>query len=143
MPTCAAPGNPTRHVISFPPIIEEIRRGFSLVSEYYFGNITTDGAFDFGSGSPNRTFDAYGWYGQAGYFLIPHYLEAAFRYSFIDPDNNALDFTFRDEIRGALNYYFYGQQLKLQTDIGTTRTARKRRQDLDELEARIQLQLMF
>jgi hypothetical protein len=118
-------------------------RGFSFVSEYYFGNITTDRAFDFGSGSPNRTFDAYGWYGQAGYFIIPQHLEAAFRYSLVDPDNNALDFTFRDEIRGALNYYFYGQNLKLQTDIGTVRTARKRRQDRDELEARIQLQLMF
>ena len=118
-------------------------RGFSLVSEYYFGNITTDRAFDFGSGSPNRTFDAHGWYGQAGYFLIPHHLEAAFRYSFVNPNNNALDFTLRDEIRGALNYYFYNQNIKLQTDIGTISTARKKRRARDELEARIQLQLVF
>ncbi len=118
-------------------------RGFSLVSEYYFGNITTDRAFDFGSGSPNRTFDAHGWYGQAGYFLIPHHLEAAFRYSFVNPNNNALDFTLRDEIRGALNYYFYNQNIKLQTDIGTISTARKKRRARDEFEARIQLQLVF
>ena len=118
-------------------------RGLSLFSEYYFGNITTNRAFDFGSGSQNRTFDAHGWYGQAGYFLIPQRLEAAFRYSFIDPDRNALDFTFRDEIRGALNYYFYDHNVKLQTDVGTIRTARKRRREIDELEARIQLQLVF
>jgi phosphate-selective porin OprO/OprP len=61
----------------------------------------------------------------------------------IDPEDNALDFEDQSEMRGGVSYYFDQHNLKLQADIGNLHTARKGRADIDDLEVRTQLQLIF
>ena len=56
---------------------------------------------------------SYGYYGQAGYFIIPHHLEVAARYSYVEPNSDVGNDQHR-EIQGCISYYFYGHNLKLQ-----------------------------
>lgn len=78
-------------------------RGFSLQGEYYFKNINrhnkglpcmqavanNDPATGCLASAPNLLGNATGWYVQAGYYLIPRYLEVAGRFAYWDPDTNA------------------------------------------------------
>lgn len=118
-------------------------RGFSFLGEYYRADVSTPLAFNFGSGTNNRSFNAWGLNLQAGYFLIPRKLEVAFRYGIVDPEDNALNFEDQDEMRGGVSYYFDQHNLKLQADVGNLGTARKGRKDIDDLEVRAQLQIIF
>jgi phosphate-selective porin OprO/OprP len=91
-------------------------KGFAFQSEYYFRNnrIGTNAA-----GAPNikgllpGNSNDHGYYAQAGYFVIPHHFEIAARSSQIflaGPNNN------KSEFMGALGYYIFGHDLKLQAD---------------------------
>lgn len=118
-------------------------QGFSFLGEYYRADVSTPLAFDFGSSTKNKNFNAYGYNLQAGYFLIPKKLEVAFRYGVIDPEDNSLNFKDQSEMRGGVSYYFDQHNLKLQTDIGNLNTRRKGAANIDDLEVRTQLQIIF
>lgn len=98
-------------------------RGFSLQGEFYYKNVTRrekgrpcvqfvqdvlgTGPFTCSAQAPNELGNAWGWYVQSGYFVIPRYLEIAGRYSYWDPDTNSTD----DLIKQAelsVNWYFAG-----------------------------------
>ena len=123
-------------------------RGFSAAAEYYFAAVSTDrvqSAPPFGP-SPGD-FNATGWYAQAGYFLIPKKLEAAFRWSEYDP-NDDVDHNDQREIRGGLGYYFSGHNLKLQGDIGSLRTEGQKEPSgavgpRGNMDYRLQVQFIF
>lgn len=80
--------------------------GFTLLTEAYFRKIkVTPGNF---------TLDDFGYYAQAGYFVVPKKLEFVARGAQIfreGPDNNAYEFA------GGLNWYIEGKKVKLQTDF--------------------------
>ncbi|MDN5940402.1 MAG: hypothetical protein L0H94_00850 [Nitrospira sp.] len=89
-------------------------RGFSLQGEFYYKNVIrhdngapcvefsqqlAPGGEGFIAGSPfsctrrapGELGNAFGWYVQSGYYIIPRYVEVAARYSYWDPDTNAAD----------------------------------------------------
>lgn len=110
-------------------------RGFSAQGEYFGGK--AEGR------THGRTVHARAYYLQAGYFLVPERLEAAARYSCVDPSRDAP----RDlqvEATGAVSYYFRGNHLKLQgdyTNIHVQQTAG--RESTDDMQLRVQAQLAF
>jgi phosphate-selective porin OprO/OprP len=122
--------------------------GFSAAAEYFFASVDSDRVITAAPfGSDPGAFDATGWYAQAGYFLIPKKLEAAIRWSELDP-NDDVDSNDRREIRGALGYYFNGHNLKIQGDVGSLRTEGVR--DVggtvgprNDMEYRLQVQFIF
>jgi phosphate-selective porin OprO and OprP len=84
---------------------------------------------------------SHGFFVQAGYFIIPNNLEVAARYGYIDPHRSASN-NLRSEVGGAVSYYFYKHNLKLQADVrnlhqqaagGTT----------DDTQYRLQAQIIF
>lgn len=79
-------------------------RGFFAQGEYF--NARADGA------DTHTTVKAYGFYAQAGYFIIRHHLEVAARYSYVDPNSDVSN-NEHQEIQGAISYYFYAHNLKL------------------------------
>ena len=81
--------------------------GFSLMSGYHYRNIDPMDVTSFGEQ------DAWGFYLQSGFFLIPRSFEIAGRYSFIDPDNpQKISDNESSELTLGLNYYFSGHSLK-------------------------------
>ena len=88
-------------------------RGFSLQGEYYFKNINrhNKGLPCMNSActatAPSYLGNATGWYVQAGYYLIPRYLEVAGRFAYWDPDTNAADDLIY-ETDASLNWFLGG-----------------------------------
>lgn len=84
-------------------------KGASLQGEFY-GRQTNFPA------APNTK--DYGYYAQAGYFIIPRHFEITGRASqiFLAGANNN-----KGEFMGGLNYYFLGHDLKIQTDYAYLR----------------------
>jgi hypothetical protein len=72
-------------------------RGFSLQAEWFFKNINRHNKgipcmnLTCTQTAPGLLGNATGWYVQAGYYLIPRYLEVAGRFAYWDPDTNAAD----------------------------------------------------
>ena len=105
---------------------------------------------------PQSSFQAWGWYALAGYFVIPHKLEMALRYSactpnqdyrVVKPNSRAIE-PFQTELLGAVNYYFWGHDLKLMTDFGPISTAGVEAVDgtietQNDFRCRIQAQMYF
>ena len=110
-------------------------RGFSATGEYFGANAE-------GQGRLNRTVHARGYYGQAGYFLIPKHLEVAARYSSVDPDRERAQ-DLQIEITGAVSYYFQGHNLKIQGDYTNIHTQVAGKQPTDDKQMRVQAQLAF
>ncbi len=80
-------------------------KGASLQAEYFLRHNNP-------TGTAKSTKD-HGYYAQAGYFVIPNHLEIAARasqYLKAGASNNKSEYT------GAVNYYFFGHDLKLQGD---------------------------
>ncbi len=71
--------------------------GFSAQGEYFVGQ--ADGQ------DSDNTLRAHGFYGQAGYFIIPKHLEVAARYSYVDPNRDKSQ-DLQTETQGAVSYYF-------------------------------------
>jgi hypothetical protein len=72
-------------------------RGFSLQGEWYFKNINRHNKglpcmnVACTQTAPSYLGNSIGWYVQAGYYVIPRYLEIAGRFAYWDPDTNAAD----------------------------------------------------
>ncbi len=84
-------------------------KGASLQGEFYGRQTNPPTA---------RNTKDYGYYVQAGYFVIPRHFEIAARASqvFLAGANNN-----KSEFLGGLNYYFLGHDLKIQTDYSYLR----------------------
>ncbi|MGB9081039.1 MAG: porin [Desulfuromonadaceae bacterium] len=105
--------------------------GASLQGEYFWAQ---------GKGeTSNKKAVAKGAYLQAGYFVIPKRLELALRYAWMDP-NQFVRKDMISEIQGGVNYFFAGNNLKIQGDIGNKHTYKSQS---DDLTTRVQLQLLF
>ena len=83
---------------------------------------------------------AQGFYAQAGYCIIPKTLEAAFRYSFVDPnrDKSGDNLT---ETQGAVSWYINKHNLKLQGDVTDSHDQSKG--STDNMIYRLQAQIIF
>lgn len=81
----------------------------------------------------------YGYYVQAGYFVIPRHFEIAARASqiFLAGANNN-----KSEFLGGLNYYIFGHDLKVQTDFAYLKNETTRGV-ANDFRARAQLQAWF
>ncbi len=109
-------------------------RGFSAQGEYFGGK--AEGR------NPAKTVHSRGYYGQAGYFLLPKRIEVAARYSIVDP-NREKTRDLQVEVTGAVSYYFQGHDLKLQGDYTNIHTQLAGKQATDDKQVRVQAQLAF
>jgi hypothetical protein len=92
-------------------------RNFSLESGFQFRNIDPKKA------TPEGEQDAYGFYLQGGYFIVPKKLEVAARYSWMDPDSpTSTNDNQEEEYTAGFSYYLYGRSLKLQGNYSFFRT---------------------
>jgi phosphate-selective porin OprO/OprP len=109
-------------------------RGLSAQGEYFGGKAE----------GQNRggTVHSRGYYGQAGYFLLPKKLEVAARYSSVDA-NREKSQDLQVEVTGALSYYFDGHNLKLQGDYTNIHAQVAGKQATDDKQVRVQAQLAF
>jgi phosphate-selective porin OprO and OprP len=108
-------------------------RGLSLQGEYYVGQAK-------GSVSGARVY-AYGWYAQAGYFILPKRLDLAARYSFVDY-NRSLSNDGVSVINSAATWYFRGNNLKLVIDYSRTHRQRAGLAPANDQAIVVQAQLM-
>jgi hypothetical protein len=112
-------------------------QNLSFEGAYYYRAIDPKEATPFGNEN------AYGFFVQGGYFLIPKHLEVAARYSFMNPDNpTKVDDNKRNEITGGVSYYFFGHPLKIQGNYSYFTTAATPK-DREEHLAQLQLSLAF
>jgi len=109
-------------------------RGLSAQGEYFGGKAEGQ--------NRGRTVHSRGYYGQAGYFLLPKRLEVAARYSGVDP-NREKSQDLQVEVTGAVSYYFQGHDLKLQGDYTNIHTQFAGKQATDDKQVRVQAQLAF
>ncbi len=88
-------------------------RGLSVVSELYVREIVDA----VGAAVPDLR--DYGYYVQAGYFVVPGKVELTSRYSQIKGDSGSLggDKASADEVGGGFNYYIKKHNLKIQCDV--------------------------
>lgn len=136
-------------------------RGLFVQGEYYHAWIHNDAHASAASPSPpfelpQTSFQAWGYYAQAGYFVIPKKLELAIRYSEFTPNedfrvtkaNGRRITPSQSELLGAVNYYFWGHDLKLMTDFGPVTTEGigaidSDVEDRDDFRWRVQAQMYF
>jgi phosphate-selective porin OprO/OprP len=89
----------------------------------------------------------WGYYSQAGYYLLPQKLEATGRISGVDFDQSNVSGVFRKTTAytAGLNYYFYGHNLKFQTDYSFLDNSRFSGQPKarDNHRFRFQTQILF
>ena len=109
-------------------------RGFSAQGEYFGGKAEGQ--------AQGRTVNSRGYYGQAGYFLLPKKLEVAARYSCVDPDRD-ISQDLQVEVTGAVSYYFQGHNLKLQGDYTNIHKQIAGKQATDDQQMRVQAQVAF
>jgi len=109
-------------------------RGLSAQGEYYWGEATGQ--------TTNTKVIAQGYYAQAGYFIIPKHLQAAFRYSYVDPNRNISN-DLQTEVQGAVSYYFNKHNLKLQGDISSIHQQNLASPTTDTMQYRLQAQIIF
>ncbi len=107
-------------------------RGLAVQGEYYYGQATGE--------TSNNTLRASGYYGQAGYMVVPGALEVAFRVSVVDPDRTKAN-DIRTDVQGVVNYYLNKQYLRLQgefTNVNDQSTG-----GTNDQIFRVQAQLLF
>lgn len=110
-------------------------RGFSLQGEYFQARAEGE--------KSDAAVSAKGYYVQGGAFLIPEHLEAAARYSYVDPDTGEDEDT-KKELLFGINYYFFKHALKLQADVGYIQQKNyQTRRASDDMQYRLQAQLIF
>jgi len=107
--------------------------GLFVSGEYLLGE--AEGA------TSGKLLRAQGFYAQAGYFIIPKTLEAAFRYSYLDSDRDKSN-DLQVDTQGAVSYYFDGHNLKLQSDI-TNSHIQHAAGPTDDLQLRLQATIVF
>ena len=108
--------------------------GVYVQGEYYYGQ---------GEGqTSDRFLRAQGGYGQVGYMIIPKHLEAAYRFSIVDP-NMAVGGDMHIENQGAINYYFNNHYLKIQAEITNAHQQQGSNTATNDMIYKLQAQLMF
>lgn len=108
--------------------------GLSAQAEYFFGHAEGDT-----SGVRLR---ANGWYGQAGYFVLPGKVDLAVRYSVVDYNQGAP----HDEtsiVTAATDLYIKRNNVKLQFDYSRTHRQRASGEPANDQLFRFQVQLML
>jgi len=108
-------------------------RGLSMQGEYFQGRAE-------GDTSGARVY-AYGWYAQAGYFILPKKLDIAARYSFVDY-NRSLSNDGVSVINTAATWYFRANNLKLVIDYSRTHRQRASLAPANDQAILVQVQLM-
>ncbi|NOY13893.1 MAG: hypothetical protein GXP51_09545 [Deltaproteobacteria bacterium] len=107
--------------------------GATFAAEYY--NLNADPQL-------GASWNADGYYLQAGYQLIPEKLELGVRYSAVkSTDANASASFDKSQTQFGVNYYFVKHALKLQSDI--TLVSDERTADKDDTVFRVQAQFFF
>ena len=101
-------------------------------AEYFWGQ--ADGQIS------NDTVRAQGYYLQAGYCIIPKKLEAAVRYSYLDPNRDGNN-NHQTEVIGGLSYYFNNHSLKLQADVANIH--KQGATNTDDMQFRMQATVAF
>ncbi|HEY6071855.1 MAG TPA: porin [Anaerolineales bacterium] len=109
-------------------------KGLSIQGEYLWGQAE--------GGTSGRSLRARGMYAQAGYFIVPKRLEAAARYSHLDP-NRAVSNDIQAETQGAISYYFTGHYLKVQADYSNIHKQVSSGNSTDDKQVRVQAQIVF
>jgi phosphate-selective porin OprO and OprP len=107
--------------------------GFSLQAEGFWGQAK-------GQTSGARVY-AYGWYAQAGYFILPEKLDLAGRYSYVDY-NRSVSRGGVSVISAATSYYFRRNSLKVVLDYSRTHRQRPSGQPANDSAFIVQAQLM-
>lgn len=111
--------------------------GFSFEGGYYYRTIDPQ------QPTPHGRTNAWGYWTQAGYFLIPKHFEVAGRYSYINPDNPVQrSNNNQHEATGGITYYFEGHPLKVQLNYSFFRT-QANPDDRDDHVVRTQATLYF
>jgi hypothetical protein len=103
-------------------------RGFSLQGEFYYknvirrdkgspcvqfaqldslGQINVTAPYQCIQHAPQELGNAFGWYVQSGYYLVPRYVEVAGRYAYWDPDTNSSNDLIK-EADLSLNWFVNG-----------------------------------
>jgi phosphate-selective porin OprO/OprP len=110
-------------------------RGLSAQAEYVHGS--ADGEVT------GRKVNAAGMYAQAGYLILPKHLEVAARYAWYDPNDHVSD-DLVTQVQGAVSWYFYNHNLKVQTDYTNIHAQKGAgRPTTDDQQVRLQAQLAF
>ncbi len=108
--------------------------GFSAQAEYFFGHAEGDT-----SGVRLR---ANGWYGQAGYMVIPSKVDLAVRYSVVDYNQGA-PHNENSVVTAATDWYIKRNNVKLQFDYSRTHRQRATGDPANDQLFRLQVQLML
>jgi len=110
-------------------------RGLSVQAEYMHGS--ADGEVT------GRKVNAAGMYAQAGCLVVPKHLEVAARYTWYDP-NEYVSNNLVTQVQGAVSWYFYNHNLKVQSDYTNIHSQRGTgRPTTDDQQVRLQAQLTF
>jgi phosphate-selective porin OprO/OprP len=107
-------------------------RGLSVLGDYFWAEARP-------AMVPSRS--AEGFNVQAGYFLLPKRLEAAFRYARVDRETD--ERRGLREIGGALGWFFLAHNVKLQADVRSLHGETPARDDRDTMEYRTHVQVVF
>ena len=108
-------------------------RGFYGIGEYLVGQAKGDDS--------DADIRAQGFLAQAGYCVIPQKLEVALRYGYIDPNRDKHN-NLRTEVGGAVSYYFFAHNMKLQADVSKIHDDASTTNE-DMMQYRIQTQIIF
>lgn len=115
---------------------------------FKFLNFSFEGAYHYRIIDPQLTTrlgrqNAFGYFAQAGYFIIPKHFEVAGRYSYTNPntpvqraDND------QEEVTGGLSYYFDRHRLKLQANFTYLHIQGTPRDEYDKI-VRSEVSLLF
>jgi len=107
--------------------------GFSAQAEGFVGQAS-------GDESGVRLY-AYGWYGQAGYFILPGKLDIAGRYSYVDYNRN-VDGDGISIVSASTSYYVRRNSFKIVLDYSRTHRQRMDRSPANDQAFLVQIQLM-
>jgi phosphate-selective porin OprO/OprP len=121
------------HVKSWELEVQLKWRGLSMQGEYFKGRAE-------GDASGVKVY-AYGWYAQAGFFILPKKLDLAARYSFVDY-NQSLSNDGVSIINTAATWYFRANNLKLVIDYSRTHRQRASLAPANDQAILVQAQLM-
>jgi len=116
-------------------------QNYGFDAHFKWMGIAVQGEALFAQGNSYKTdkgLRAMAWYAQAGYMITPK-IGVAFRYSQQDPDR-AKSNDLQSEQIGAISYYFFGHNLKVQADVGNIHQQPNRS---DDMQYRLQAQLVF
>ncbi|MFO8070811.1 MAG: porin [Polyangia bacterium] len=106
--------------------------GFSTSGAFFAGSAQDGNDFQ------DQSFAALGFYAQAG-FVFGDFIQPAVRYAIVDPDGEENS---SQQILGGLSFYFFGHNVKWQTDGGAV-LRQVEAGDLTDYLVRTQLQLAF